>query len=126
VAIKTYHRRSEKRKDFQAVQVCAASSRQVVPGCGGKFRFPGVEVCARHCCGGLVFCFVHEAGHAIAVRDDCEEESGGDGLDGVVVGCWGGGGHGCGGCGGLKCWERWGNISNGIELVVMVDDLWMM
>lgn len=43
---RTNHSSSEQRKDFQAVEVCAARAHEVVPGCGGEFGFPGFEVCA--------------------------------------------------------------------------------
>lgn len=58
----------------------------------------------------LVLCFDHEASKAIAVRQDAEEESGGDGLEGVVVGCCWGVGHDvlCWGCLWVESWYQEG------------------
>ena len=92
----THHRRRKQRKDFQAVEVGSSGAGQVVPGCGGELGFPDFEVGAWHGFGGGVGGFVHEACHAVEVGDEGEGEGAGDGVEGVVVGWWrGGGGHGC-------------------------------
>lgn len=64
---------------------------EVIPGRGGEFGFPDVEVCAWHGFGGGVGGEVHEARCDVCVGEEAEGEGQGDGVEGVVWGCgWGG------------------------------------
>lgn len=65
----------------------AARPDEMIPGRGGEFGFPDVEVCARHGFGGGVGGEVHEAGGDVDVGEEAEGEGEGDGVEGVVWGC---------------------------------------
>lgn len=60
----------------------------MIPGFGGEFGFPDVEVCARHGFGGGVGGEAYEARVDVEVGEEAEGEGEGDGVEGVV---WSGG-----------------------------------